>query len=174
MVSLRKISSLAVIKYGIARDQLPRALIEELKNMEGMIKSDLTGEFILPFTYTSKLNIDWNAGEWRFRFLNQQPVKIRAGGRQSLGLAGGELFLFDDRKIFIDDFKIDLDERKITFYGVCSSVKNSDGRAFKSTISYLKFHNIEVMKMNSEVIEENGKIKRERIFSRGSNVWTGL
>eukprot|EP00092_Neocalanus_flemingeri_P041501 GFUD01045196.1.p1 GENE.GFUD01045196.1~~GFUD01045196.1.p1 ORF type:complete len:187 (-),score=49.73 GFUD01045196.1:113-673(-) len=186
MATLRNISSLAVVKYGIARDELPGPLIKELRTMEGLLKSELTGDFFhydMPLKKACNLNIDWDAGEWRFsssisgrgmEIPQQQTVKIRAGGRQCLGLAGGQLFLFDGRKISIDDFRIDLDERRITFYGICSSFKNSDGRVFKSTICYPKFHNIEVMKMNSEVIEENGKIKRERIFSRGSNVWTGL
>eukprot|EP00092_Neocalanus_flemingeri_P036580 GFUD01039829.1.p1 GENE.GFUD01039829.1~~GFUD01039829.1.p1 ORF type:complete len:180 (+),score=34.62 GFUD01039829.1:57-542(+) len=152
MVSLRNISSLAVIKYGIARDELPRALIEELRKMEGRIKSELTGEF-------TTVSFVWDDGEWRFRILNQQTVTIRSGGRNSLGLAGGKLFLFDDRKISIDDFKIDLKERRITFYGMCSSVKNSGDRVFKSTISFTKIHNIEIMKMSSQVVEENGQCR---------------
>eukprot|EP00092_Neocalanus_flemingeri_P034942 GFUD01038019.1.p1 GENE.GFUD01038019.1~~GFUD01038019.1.p1 ORF type:complete len:181 (-),score=33.30 GFUD01038019.1:17-559(-) len=165
MVSLRSISSLAIIKYGIARDELPLDLIEELRIMEGLIKSDLTltGEFF-------PVNFVWDNGEWRFSIPNQQPVTIRAGGRNFLGLAGGKLFLFDNRKISIDDFKIDLKERRITFYGMCSSVKNSDGRVFKSTISFPKFHDIDAMKMSSEVVGDHGKSKvRERIFSTANS-----
>eukprot|EP00092_Neocalanus_flemingeri_P055751 GFUD01065957.1.p1 GENE.GFUD01065957.1~~GFUD01065957.1.p1 ORF type:complete len:172 (+),score=27.77 GFUD01065957.1:38-553(+) len=159
MATLRNISSLAVIKYGIARNELPRALIEELRKMEGRIKSELTGEF-------TTVSFVWDDGELRFRILNQQTVTIRSGGRNSLGLAGGKLFLFDDRKISIDDFKIDLKERRITFYGMCSSVKNADGRVFKSTISFNKVHYIDAMKMSSEVVGEHEKLNvRERIFS---------
>eukprot|EP00092_Neocalanus_flemingeri_P037529 GFUD01040864.1.p1 GENE.GFUD01040864.1~~GFUD01040864.1.p1 ORF type:complete len:256 (-),score=76.00 GFUD01040864.1:49-816(-) len=176
MMSLRKISSSAVIKYGIAWDELPWPLNEELKAMEELIKSDLTGQFsYTEMSHASKLKIGWDAGEWRFSFLNQQPVQIRAGERQCLGMAGGELFLFENREISIDDFTIDLEERKITFYGVCSSVKNSDGREFKSTIRFTKFHSMEAMKMNSEVIGDDGKIKaRERIYSKAGYVWITL
>eukprot|EP00092_Neocalanus_flemingeri_P037528 GFUD01040863.1.p1 GENE.GFUD01040863.1~~GFUD01040863.1.p1 ORF type:complete len:251 (-),score=71.86 GFUD01040863.1:105-857(-) len=176
MMTLRKISSSAVIKYGIAWDELPWPLNDELKTMEELIKSDLTGQFTYTeMSYVSKLKIGWDAGEWKFSFLNQQPVQIRAGERQCLGMAGGELFLFDNREISIDDFKIDLEERKITFYGMCSSVKNSDGRKFKSTISFTKFHTMEAMKINSEVVGENGKVKiKERIYSKAGYVWITL
>merc|ERR1719186_766963 len=86
-------------------------------------------------TYSSKLNIAWSAGEWRFTMLNQPTIKIKAGRRECLGLSGGKLFLFTKMKICIDDVKIDFEGfRRIVFHGSCSSIKSPNLVQFESSI----------------------------------------
>jgi len=174
-MTLSYLSSLAVIKNGIERNELevPKTIIKDLGVMEKIINDEMTGEFTYTDPdYDSKMDIAWSPGEWRFTQRNQEPVKIRAGRRENLGLAGGEIFLFEGRKISIDDFNIDLEEKKIKFYGKCSSVKTYCGRDFKSTFSFIKFHGRDAMKVNSELIGEFGvKKAREKIFSRAGFEW---
>ena len=85
-----------------------------------------------------------------------------------MGLSGGDFFLFEKRNISIDDCEIDLEGRRVTFYGLCSSTKTSDGRKFKSSLIFFKYDsgdNEDVMLMRSEVVGEAGQVKvRERRF----------
>ena len=166
-MTLRKLSSLTVVEYGIAWNEVPQPLHGELGKLEEMIKSDLTGNFLFvtEASHIGKLKIDWSGGEWRFTISNQPSISIRAGRRECLGLPGGELFLFKENKIFIDDVRIDLEGRRIMFYGICSSINDSDGSKFKSSISLLKYNSKDVMKMKSEVVGECGQVKvKERRY----------
>ena len=77
---------------------------------------------------------------WRFKFMPNQPtISISGGRREYLGLAGGQLFLSEERNIIIDDVKIDLEERSIMFNGICYSVNESEGRKFKSVLRFFKY-----------------------------------
>jgi len=174
-MTLSYLSSFAVIKYGIERNErdVPKTIIKDLEVLEKRIIDELTGQFTYTDPdYDSKMDIEWSPGEWRFTLMNQEPVKIRTGRRENLGLAGGDLFLFEGRKISIDDFNIDLEEKKIKFFGKCSSVKTSLGREFKSTFSFIKFLGRDAMKVNSELIGKFGlKKAKEKIFSRAGFEW---
>ena len=109
MMSLRNLSKLAVIKYGVddAKNELevPQALISELETLEELVKSQLqlTGHFTVDddITSSARLDVSWSNGEWKFTPLGQQTISIRAGRRQDLGLAGGELFLFRNRQFLL-------------------------------------------------------------------------
>ena len=156
-----------LVKYGVdvAKNELelPRPLISELETLEECMKSELTGHFTYRApTFSSQLDIAWSNGEWTFTPLNQQPISIRAGRRQDLGLAGGELFLFNNRKISINDFKMDLKGRRIFFFGKCSSSKTPEDRQFLCRVSFFKVDNLDLMEMRSVVLGEAGLMKVQK------------
>ena len=122
-----------MIKYGIAREDLPQLLYGELDPIEQLVKSQLNGDF----SYWVCLTIAW-AGHWLFTFLGQQ-TELGAGVKNCLGPGGGELFLFKGWEISVDDFIFDLDRRKVTFFG---------------NISFSRFGDTLGMKMGSELIGE--------------------
>ena len=143
MKTLREISKMAVIKFDIARDQLPDVLMKEIEVMESKINTELTGKYDKMQRRCSgsyhRIEIGWSNGEWNLGITRRKEVstlKIRAGMTNYLGQLGGELFLFPGREIVIDDFDIDFEERMIKFYGSCSSAEETAEKRFKSSISF--------------------------------------
>eukprot|EP00092_Neocalanus_flemingeri_P001223 GFUD01001305.1.p1 GENE.GFUD01001305.1~~GFUD01001305.1.p1 ORF type:complete len:153 (-),score=37.73 GFUD01001305.1:136-594(-) len=136
MLTLKNMCKMVVVKYGLAKEEIPQSLIEEIEHMEGRIQSELTG--VLTSFYDSDIKVEWSTGEWSFTPCNQPSIKIRAGRRNCLGSRGGELFLLPGRNVVIEDFKINLEERRVTveFLGSCSSVAKPDtyNRMLKSTV----------------------------------------
>ena len=147
-MSLRYLSSLAVIKYGIAREDLPQPLYGELdpiEHLNGYFSYRVFGQ-VNPLCLT----IAW-AGHWLFPFVGQQ-TELGAGVKNCLGPGGGELFLFKGWEISVDDFIFDLDRRKVTFF---------------SNISFSRFGDTLRMKMGSELIGD------DRIEKVRERVWIG-
>ena len=166
-MSLRNLSKLALISHSVDREGLPTHLIDEVTKMEKIIITEMTGDFTYRDRfYFTKLHIGWFDGGWQFSLLNQEVIHIRAGRRECLGLSAGELFLFNKRKVTVDYWTCDHHEKKINFYGVCSSAKASGGRPFRSSITFYKYPNISWMKIRSVVVGEGGQEKvRSRMFS---------
>ena len=173
-MSLRNISKLAMVKYGVNKTELPKDLIKEVKEMEDIVKAEMSGSFSnLTLNYSYCLKIEWSPGEWQFVLttnfhwtpedwkptLRTIKMKIRAGRREHLGFAGGYLFHFPNREVTIDNFKIDLERRKILFLGKCSSVKTQEGRKFRCTLQFEKIYGVGCLTMKSKVISEAGWLK---------------
>ena len=146
MATLKEICKMEVIKLGAPREELPKTILKEVEIMEEKMKTFFTGSFsnICNSSYSS-LKIDLVDGEWHFTVCAQPTLKIRGGGSNFLGLPGGQMFLFPGRKVTIDDFKIDLLGREVTFHGKCSSSKDSSGRTFKSSICFAPYSLLGVM-----------------------------
>jgi hypothetical protein len=164
MKSLKEICKLAVIKQGLSRTDLPQVVSEEVEIMEEKLKSVFSGIFFSSKDDAiSSLKIAWENGEWQLTPLNQETLRIRAGVENSLGREGGDIFCLPGRQVSIHHFRIDLDGRKVFFYGSCSSVKNSTGRQFESLLTVMS----NKMWIYSKVfIRETGKYKRYSRFSR--------
>jgi hypothetical protein len=144
----------------LSRKQLPTTVSEEIEIMEEKIRSVFDGKFSRMGFGFSSIKIDWVDGEWHFTILDwdQQTVKISGGESNSLGLPGGQLFLFSGRSVTIDEFKIDLLEREVTFHGKCSSSKDSLGRKFKSSLCFAPNSLLGIME-SKILVEHSGKVK---------------
>ena len=137
-MSLKKLSKLAVLKFDLTREELPDTLVEELEEMEAWIKTNMTG-YLMSAHDGSQLKIDWARGGWSFTISNQPTLKIEGRGKNCLGFLGGELFLLPGRKIYVDDYKIDLEAKEVIFFGSCSTVKDPEGRKLKCMIGFRRF-----------------------------------
>jgi len=163
-LTLREISSTAIIKYGLGRYGLPTCLIDELDVLDKIIKSEMIGEYINigVFFYETKLSIGWSCdGEWTFTLGNQEEMKVKRGVTANLGLDGGELFSLVGRKVMVEDYTLDLKNRKLRFYGTCSSSKAALWRSFRSTFS---FRNIGggLVTIATEVARSGEKVKMKK------------
>ena len=100
MATLKEICKMEVIKLGAPREELPKTILKEVEIMEEKMKTFFTGSFsnICNSSYSS-LKIDLVDGEWHFTVCAQPTLKIRGGGSNSLGLPGGQLFLFPGRRL---------------------------------------------------------------------------
>jgi hypothetical protein len=167
MKSLRENCKLAVIKHGSSRTELPTTLAQEIETMEGNLKIVFSGTFYYYVdNYTGFLNIAWEDGEWQLS-LNQETLCIRTGVDNCLGNQGGDIFLFPGRQVTISDFSIDLDERKVFFYGTCSTNKTLNRRQFRSIYGFSS--NSSRMLISSEVFGETGHHKTHtRLFANVS------
>ena len=95
---------------------------------------------------------------------NQKEMKIQCGVQARLGFVGGELFALFGRKVIVEDFTLDVNNRKVVFYGTCSSSKTTLWRSFKSTFT---FRNIVggFVTIRTEVRRAGGQLKvEERSF----------
>eukprot|EP00092_Neocalanus_flemingeri_P018306 GFUD01019813.1.p1 GENE.GFUD01019813.1~~GFUD01019813.1.p1 ORF type:complete len:173 (+),score=37.44 GFUD01019813.1:102-620(+) len=143
METLKKMSMMAVLKLGIPRTALPKTVTKEVDMLEARIKSDWTGIFRSWDLWTDNVKIDWSGEEWRFLFNTDygfpvqamQAIKIKAGHTNDLGYRGGVMFLLAGKKIWIDDFKIIMEDRKFIFYGAYFSHARY-WRQFKATLSH--------------------------------------
>ena len=130
--SLRELSKLEVIKHGVDRTDLPRALALEVEQLEERIVTAFCGTYqrvadLPPFAF----RVAWHQGQWEFILGNQEPFVVRAGVENRLGRARSDLFFLRGRKVIITDFRIDLDEGKLSFFGACSTNKSANNRALK-------------------------------------------
>eukprot|EP00092_Neocalanus_flemingeri_P083987 GFUD01105470.1.p1 GENE.GFUD01105470.1~~GFUD01105470.1.p1 ORF type:complete len:191 (-),score=45.22 GFUD01105470.1:110-661(-) len=173
METLRKISILAVVKLGIPEAELPQTVAEEVEILGERITSEWTGIFGGCALWYDRIKIDWSGGVWRFtpqmrtgyrvewsapQTLFVLPaIKIKAGRTNYLGYPGGNLFLLPGRKIWIDDYKIVVGDRKVIFYGACSSTKIGTRTQFRATLSLSGNGNI--LLLESKVLVENGPIQ---------------
>jgi hypothetical protein len=177
MKSLKEMCKIEVIKLGISGSELPTTVAKEVEIMEENIKSAFTGIFSYSEYFSSStLKIDWVGGEWQFTQLNQQTIKIKAGAENSLGNLGGDLFLFPGRKVSINDYRIDLEGRKVIFYGTFSSVKDVSGRQFKSTLLFSSTSNLLMMESKVSIKETGLDKEMARMFMKSSTVgsWVSI
>lgn len=138
-----------VIKFGLRpREDLPRTLPQELADMETTIAIDLTGNYYydhneyIPIEY----NISWLDGQWTIKsswFKQKRTVTISARRRNILGKHWVHLFSLDDLRMdspfTVDNFEIDLDERKVTFFGVIPYPHDKDDNLlFKTSFTFSK------------------------------------
>eukprot|EP00092_Neocalanus_flemingeri_P023638 GFUD01025639.1.p1 GENE.GFUD01025639.1~~GFUD01025639.1.p1 ORF type:complete len:203 (-),score=56.65 GFUD01025639.1:67-621(-) len=171
MDTLRKISMLAVVKLGIPEAELPQTVAKEVEMLGERISSEWTGIFSGCELY-DRIKIDWSGGEWRFTPLIRTvyrsrwstphtlpAIKIKAGRTNDLGYPGGNLFLLPGRKIWIDDYEIGVEDRKVIFYGACSSTKIGTRTQLKATLSLSGDGNLLVME--SKLFVENGLIQED-------------
>eukprot|EP00092_Neocalanus_flemingeri_P104384 GFUD01133699.1.p1 GENE.GFUD01133699.1~~GFUD01133699.1.p1 ORF type:complete len:193 (-),score=42.13 GFUD01133699.1:198-776(-) len=150
METLKQICMSVVIELGMSRAQLPLTLKNEVEIMEERIMSEWTG--IFSNSESRPVKIDWSGGEWTFspqasrvnRYRRNSgwstpqplpPSKIIAGSTNDLGFPGGRLFLLFGRKVWIDDYKISVRERKAIFFGTYSSPMLATRRQFTATLS---------------------------------------
>eukprot|EP00092_Neocalanus_flemingeri_P019411 GFUD01021025.1.p1 GENE.GFUD01021025.1~~GFUD01021025.1.p1 ORF type:complete len:200 (-),score=52.34 GFUD01021025.1:200-799(-) len=181
METLKQISMSVVIKLGMSKAELPLTLKNEVEIMEERIKSEWTG--IFSNSESGPVKIDWSGGEWTFSPQKRRvyryrrhigwstpqtlpPCKIKAGSTNDLGYPGGRLFLFPGRKIWIDDYKITVKERKAIFYGTHSSFMLGTGRQFTATLTLSSDqdddgvdHMMMVVVAQSEVDGEDDEVK---------------
>eukprot|EP00092_Neocalanus_flemingeri_P040116 GFUD01043697.1.p1 GENE.GFUD01043697.1~~GFUD01043697.1.p1 ORF type:complete len:205 (-),score=45.00 GFUD01043697.1:190-804(-) len=152
MEPLKQMSMSVVIELGMSKAELPLTLKNEVEIMEERIKSEWTGIFFSSGISIRAVKIDWSGGEWtfspqirrvyRYRLHSGwftlrplSPCKIKGGSTNDLGYPGGRLFLFFGRKVWIDDYKISVKERKAIFYGSCSSPMLGTRRQFSATLT---------------------------------------
>eukprot|EP00092_Neocalanus_flemingeri_P104383 GFUD01133698.1.p1 GENE.GFUD01133698.1~~GFUD01133698.1.p1 ORF type:complete len:219 (-),score=45.18 GFUD01133698.1:177-833(-) len=150
METLKQICMSVVIELGMSRAQLPLTLKNEVEIMEERIMSEWTG--IFSNSETRPVKIDWSGGEWTFspqirrgyRYRRHSgwsklrplpPSKIKGGSTNDLGYPGGRLFLLFGRKVWIDDYKISVKERKAIFNGSYSSPMLGTRRQFSATLT---------------------------------------
>ena len=155
METLRELSMAAVVKFGVhPRMDLPDGLPTELVAKENEIQWYLTGRFhshggVLGFDDIEMFwdwRKDWDSGEewreWRFVMHGQTTDKttIRAGRRNHLHTSLAKLFLLSPAiDISVDDFKMDLRGRTVTFYGSHTPAKEENPPVTNSFIAIFKF-----------------------------------
>eukprot|EP00092_Neocalanus_flemingeri_P087618 GFUD01110604.1.p1 GENE.GFUD01110604.1~~GFUD01110604.1.p1 ORF type:complete len:170 (+),score=36.47 GFUD01110604.1:123-632(+) len=140
METLKQMSMMAVLKLGIPRTALPKTVTKEVEMLEARIKSDWTGIFRSWDSWTDNVKIDWSGEEWRFLFNTDygfpvqamQAIKINDLGYHR----GGIMFHMAGKKVWIDDFKIIMEDRKFIFYGAYFSHARYWRRQFKATLSH--------------------------------------
>eukprot|EP00092_Neocalanus_flemingeri_P038005 GFUD01041373.1.p1 GENE.GFUD01041373.1~~GFUD01041373.1.p1 ORF type:complete len:169 (+),score=36.21 GFUD01041373.1:111-617(+) len=144
METLKQMSMMAVLKLGIPRTELPKTVAKEVDMLEARIKSDWTGIFRSWNLWSDHIKIDWSGGEWRFLFFHpgqvMQEIKIKAGHTKDLGFPGGIMFILPRKTIWIDDYKIVMEDRKFIFYGAYYSHARY-WRQFKATLSHSGIQN---------------------------------
>jgi len=137
--SLKEICSLAVIKTGTVRINLPSTLADEVEELEGRIKSIFTGTFQRPtdiYTVVT-LTIAWTQGQWELTLNNHETLVVKSGVENTLGKIGGQLFLLPGRSVTIFDYKLDLERKKLSFVGKCSSsTKRMSGRSVEIVLNF--------------------------------------
>eukprot|EP00092_Neocalanus_flemingeri_P038003 GFUD01041371.1.p1 GENE.GFUD01041371.1~~GFUD01041371.1.p1 ORF type:complete len:175 (-),score=46.31 GFUD01041371.1:49-573(-) len=145
METLEQMSMMAVLKLGIPMTELPKTVAKEVDMLEARIKSDWTGIFRSWNwgLWCDRVKIDWSGGEWRFQFYSDSgyggpgpAIKIKAGHSKDLGYPGGIMFLLPGKKVWIDDYKIVMEDRKVIFYGAYYSHARYCWRQFKATLSH--------------------------------------
>eukprot|EP00092_Neocalanus_flemingeri_P022390 GFUD01024283.1.p1 GENE.GFUD01024283.1~~GFUD01024283.1.p1 ORF type:complete len:174 (-),score=36.14 GFUD01024283.1:35-556(-) len=144
METLKNMSMMAVLKLGIPRTELPKTVAIEVEKLESRIKSDWTGIFRRwdrdLWCDRDRVKIDWSGGEWRFQlYYDGFPVpaiKIKAGHAKDLGYLGCVMFLLPGNIVWIDDFKVVVEDRKFIFYGAYYSHAGYCWRQFKAILSH--------------------------------------
>eukprot|EP00092_Neocalanus_flemingeri_P087619 GFUD01110605.1.p1 GENE.GFUD01110605.1~~GFUD01110605.1.p1 ORF type:complete len:179 (+),score=37.90 GFUD01110605.1:64-600(+) len=149
METLKQMSMMAVLKLGISRSKLTKTVAKELRVLEASIKSDWTGIFRSRDSWfdcdmVHHVKIDWSGGEWKFQFYLDSDsdnknywalIKIKAGHAIDLGYLGGSMFLLPGKKVWTDDYKIVMEDRKVIFYGAYYSHARY-WRQFKAILSH--------------------------------------
>eukprot|EP00092_Neocalanus_flemingeri_P100438 GFUD01128284.1.p1 GENE.GFUD01128284.1~~GFUD01128284.1.p1 ORF type:complete len:192 (-),score=50.44 GFUD01128284.1:65-586(-) len=160
MDTLRNISMMAVVKLGIPEAELPQTVAKEVEMLGERITAEWTGIFSV-CELCDRIKIDWSGGVWRFTPLIRTlpTIKIKAGSTNDLGYPGGNLFLLPGRKVWIDDYEIDVEDRKVIFYGAHSSTMIGTRTQFKVTLSLSGDGNILIME--SKVFAGNGLIQED-------------
>ena len=133
MKSLKELAKMAVLKQGLGSEEcIPVTVREELKLMEQAIRKSMTGRGyydnndIIRFL---EFDIDWSEGCWSFLLRKrtenrwtETSTKIRAKTRSFLPPEWADLFGINYTPTmlhgsWIKDFKMNIDERRVTFYG---------------------------------------------------------
>ena len=163
--TLKEICCQNIVKYGVAWEVLPDAIVKEIENMELKIMYAFNGRFLIVEDYAgSELAISWRAGEWHFNMLNVGTIRIVGGVHNDLGKLGGALFLFPQREVIISDFHMDVDSGELRFVGICSSTKDVAGRNLISTLQFSKFRQFMTMKTTLTSLYGVEVKKKERFF----------
>jgi hypothetical protein len=132
MKSLRELAKTAVVKHGVGqRDQLPENLQKELEKVEEAVRSSITGQMFYQFYVVRPIEFDigWNNGTWRFIMRRERwsrrPALIATVKSHSMTFMSPpwtEVFGLgctkaDHNGFWIYDFAMNVEERKVTFYG---------------------------------------------------------
>eukprot|EP00092_Neocalanus_flemingeri_P018719 GFUD01020274.1.p1 GENE.GFUD01020274.1~~GFUD01020274.1.p1 ORF type:complete len:186 (+),score=44.51 GFUD01020274.1:83-640(+) len=161
MMSLQNLCKQAVLKFGIATDKLPQAIIEDLTTLEKRIAIDFTGVFVDKSNPDEHayLAIDWSGGMWSFTPDNHPTMEIKAGGKSNLGVIWGD-WLYLPGEVSFEHYEFDFEELKVIFHGRFKFL--TEDMKLKCTLSSSGFN----VKLKTEVNVWNGVDSSEKIWFR--------
>jgi hypothetical protein len=141
MKSLKELAKMAVLKQGLGSEEcIPLTVREELELMEEAIRADMTGRGYHEYYVEESLEFDinWSEGCWSFLLRRrtenrwtETSTEIRAESHTFLQPEWADLFGIDYTSArfggcWINDFKINIEERRVTFHGNFGSPHDDD------------------------------------------------
>ena len=137
MRSLKELAKLAVLKLGLGDEEcIPVTVREELRCMEEAIRADMTGWGYHKYSrgeMSLEFDISWSRGCWSFLLRRgtengwtEMSAEITAKSQSILQPEWADLFGFDYMRarlhgLRFTDFKLDMEERRVTFAGYYGS-----------------------------------------------------
>ena len=141
MKSLRELAKMAVLKLGLGSEEsIPFTVSEEIRLMNDAIRADMTGRGYHEYYVEGSIefDIDWSEGCWSFLLRRrtenrwtEMSTEMRAMTTSFLQPEWADLFGIDYTPArfhgcWIKDYKINFEERSVTFYGNFGSPYDDD------------------------------------------------
>ena len=137
MKSLQQLAKLTLLKHGLGDEAcIPVTVREELRCMEEAIRADMTGWGYHKYSrgeMSLEFDISWSRGCWSFLLRRgtengwtEMSAEITAKSQSTLQPELADLFGFDYMRarlhgLRFTDFKLDMEERRVTFAGYYGS-----------------------------------------------------
>ena len=169
MRSLKELAKMAVLKQGLRSEEcLPVTVREELELMEVAIMTDMTGRGYYDNNDIIRFlgfDIDWSEGCWSFLLRKRTEnswtkilTEIRAKKPSFLPPEWADLFGIDYTPAMIHgslikDFKINIEERRVTFYGNFGSHYDDDTPSDFSTEFWFSHSHTSFIRVRIKTIE---------------------